>query len=705
MSVFAVIAAALLRAASPAASAAQDAAQRREPVSTGDSARLVGASRVAIEHFLDAWRNAWLASEMDYTGRSASLVVHPGRGYIRDPKASRPEMIDDEEDPLRLYNDALNADRLRALHCHLPDEINRTQFSKRWELSSLRVVPIRSRSTARSMCATWVLGPRPGLAAASRVVDSALTSPRRSAMRQHRALLLDALDRAAAILPGDDFLTGQRVRFLLDQGEVARAREVAAACAAAQSTCLLLRGMLEVERGDIPRADSLFRVVDAMLGADARCNWNRIVALLPPVQRARYEAASCAEQEAINRTFWWLSDPLFAQPGNERWAVHMSRKTWLLLHRAFERDERYNWQAVLGGDAVDEMIVRYGPPDFSAWGYDENDQGHDGYLLVHDSRPSPPYTTAEYTVGRVHSAPEWSAVESPFTAPAGAWTLATPRDSALTAWWPSEHFARSRQMMSFDEGQSASFRRQANVVFATAVHAAMPEIGATLGRRSAVLFLSPGPGDLRAVDRQTPREDGTFVLSAIVEPGPVLVGVESPSPSTGGLDVRTRFGTGLPATLAAIPAGGFAISEPLLLRGTVDPATVGGVDDAIANMRASLTLQGERKLGVYWESYGFRAGDSVDVTVRVARTEQAGALQRVGMALGVADNPNSSVEVRWSEPQLGRTATTLAGPVPVQLRTLQLDLSGLPPGGYVLSVSVAKRGRPAVSSERRFTLR
>lgn len=682
--------------------APESAPAARESVSTVDSLKLVSAARAAITHFLDEWRNAWLASEMDFTGRSAKLV---GNGSIRNPEEPRKDAAVDDEDPILLYNGALNANRLRAIHCHLPSEINRTQF-KAIEIAKLRVVPVRSSATARSMCPTWILGPRAGLAPASRVLDSALTPSRRDDMRARRAALLGILDSSVALLPADDQLTAQRVRFLLDQGDTARVQHAIASCRASSTTCLLLRGIVETDLGRHERAESSFRRVDSALSDAARCEWQSIALLLADAERDRYERTTCDEQAQVNRVFWWLADPMFSQPGNERWTINESRKVWLRLHRAFERDERYNWQLAFGGDAVERMIARYGPPDFSAWGYEQNDMGHDSYLLMHESLPSRPYTTAEYTFDRWQSVPRWPAVVSPFSATPDMWTLETPRDSALRTWWPDEHFARTRQLTAFETGQSVSFRRHDQLLFATAVDASTPELAASLSRRAAVLFLSQGPSHIVPVDEQRPRQDGAFVLSALMPSTPVVVSIESPAPASRGADVRLRFGLRSPPTLSAMSKGDIALSEPLFLRGVADPqASIRNAEDAIANMRATPTLTGERKLGVYWESYGLRDADSVDVAIRIENVDAVNALTRVGAALGVVDDPSRQIEVRWREPRPGQSATTLEGPIPVQMRTVQVDLTPLKPGNYLLSIAMGRRGQGAVRSARAFVIR
>jgi hypothetical protein len=221
-----------------------------------------------------------------------------------------------------------------------------------------------------------------------------------------------------------------------------------------------------------------------------------------------------------------------------------------------------------------------------------------------------------------------------------------------------------------------------------------------------VLYLSTSPDSIFAVDQQKPQEGGVFVLSALAEPRSYLVSIESPAPTPRGDDVRTRFGVSLPPALSSMKQGDIAISDPVFLRSMADPEhTITSAEDAIANMRPTVVFDRERRIGVTWETYGLRAGDTVEVAVSVQRAEKLNAAERLGIRMGVLNDPNSTVEVRWTEPRPDRTTRTLDGPVPVQLRTVQLDLARLPPGDYVLIVAAARRGATPVSSRREFRLR
>src|SRR5947209_15579910 len=70
--------------------------------------------------------------------------------------------------------------------------------------------------------------------------DSAPPEPKR--IREARARLLAALEDAGAALPGDEWILGQRVRYLLEDSEPGRAARVAEQCRAVAWWCEALAG-------------------------------------------------------------------------------------------------------------------------------------------------------------------------------------------------------------------------------------------------------------------------------------------------------------------------------------------------------------------------------------------------------------------------------------------------------------------------------
>jgi hypothetical protein len=107
---------------------------------------------------------------------------------------------------------------------------------------------------------------------------------------------------------------------------------------------------------------------------------------------------------------------------------------------------------------------------------------------------------------------------------------------------------------------------------------------------------------------------------------------------------------------------------------------------------------------MYWETYGISARDTVTIAVTMTGDANISGLRRLGMALSLASDPNRSLSIRWTEPSPEHYTRTLAGPVPVQLRSLMLNISQLAPGPYLLRISVERAGAPIASSQRRVVL-
>jgi hypothetical protein len=194
-------------------------------------------------------------------------------------------------------------------------------------------------------------------------------------------------------------------------------------------------------------------------------------------------------------------------------------------------------------------------------------------------------------------------------------------------------------------------------------------------------------------------------LRALVPVRPTVASFEVPATREGAPDLRTRFGVVPPSALNALRSGERALSDPVLLRAPADGSAIpDDVDGALALMLGGTVLRAAGRLGVYWESYGFDARDSVAVEVRIQPLVDVGTMQRLGIALKLSDDPRRSVSARWQEPQSGRTARSLDLRVPVQVRSVVLDVSRLQPGSYELRVLVGRRASEWVHASRVFRI-
>ncbi len=179
-----------------------------------------------------------------------------------------------------------------------------------------------------------------------------------AAVGRGRERLLRVLDSAARAMPGDDWLAGQRVRYLVDAGRTGEALAAARDCRAVRWWCEALEGFARHAAGDFPGADSAYRSALLDMPADERCRWTDLSAVLAEPLRRRYRRLACEERAAFEARLWWLAQPLLARSGNDRRTEHFARRTMahLLRHAASP-------YGTLGGEDLTELIVRYGWPE------------------------------------------------------------------------------------------------------------------------------------------------------------------------------------------------------------------------------------------------------------------------------------------------------------------------------------------------------
>lgn len=568
---------------------------------------------------------------------------------------------------------------------------------------------IKSETSVFAVCPTWVIGvdvPQAHDEAYS--VDGALVTSKRPYARAARARLISVLDRFARQSPGSSLLNGQLVRLYVDQRDFSGADAVASRCRAPAWWCLALSGYVMALRGSSADADSLYSAMRAAMGPEQRCAWMDVRNILPPADAGRFTAAGCPERLLAVSRLWWLSDPLYRVRGNERLVIHETRRVDITLRSALDSDERYAWDTARGGDALVALIERYGRPTYAGWGGAQTDIGHSDYLRWLLSIAVPPYSSFEYSLDRVHLLPSWEGVSDPFRIRASAWQLAAEgNDGAVTAeWWSQEHVRADRRLVQLPEGQTAMFRRQSTIALATAHVLQHPLARADSARFDVMLLTTASASQVDSLERRIVRGGETVVLQARIPPTPQLVSIEAVGLDGTHVDARTRFGIMPPAPLSAMTAGSIAISDPALIDMQQGTGNMQLPDESLLDqLFASPTLgTGQRRIGVYWETYGVAASDSVTLTVSMAREQEIGSLRRLGMALSLASDPTRSLQIRWTEPNNERNTRTLVGPIPVQLRSIVLNLSQLSPGPYLLTLSIERRGSGVVSSQRRLVL-
>jgi hypothetical protein len=593
--------------------------------------------------------------------------------------------------------------RNTLLHCH-PDGASTSTYSR------VAAYIIESRSGKRAICPSWFpIGFSPPWDE-RRNLDHAIVEPLLPQIRLMRRELIQQLRIGLQVVPGDGWIAGQLVRFSLDQEDTTTALRAVSGCGADPWWCSALRGYLLHVRGFVPEADSVFTAMLGEMPQDVHCEWTDFSLLLPEEERKQYRSFPCAARDTVNAAFWWLSDPAYGDGHNERRAEHYARRVRLALLTGTRYNERWDLRLNEGGDAVREMLLRYGWPSFSWWSGRGGDAGHYGYLGITDSltREHGRFTTAEYTFPRYRMVPSIQAILSPFLSREHHWatTHAAQRyiDPADTLWWPTEHYDRTDGSVVQLFSQQGLFRRDSSALFAMATH--LPELD----------FDTPAGDTLRGwLHRGTSPQDmlrepkalvvgATSTVRAYVGTEPQLLSLELHETNTRGTLARSRFGIRPPRPLAEMRAGEIDISAPVFIRPTAaGESTPRNTEVALARMYASATFRNRSEIGIYWETYGVSERDSVDLTIEVERHENPpGFIRRIGIAMGIARPPRGASTIAWKESQTHSYMRIVSGEVPIQGRVITLNVQALRPGDYTMIVTATRRGGPTASARKEF---
>ena len=474
-----------------------------------------------------------------------------------------------------------------------------------------------------------------------------------------RVLLLERLAKAAAALPGDRWIAGQRVRYLVEDGRASDAVTAATECRAAIAWCASLAGYAFHAAGDFARADSAFSAALAAMPQRERCAWTDIRLLLDGDARKRYERMSCAERAPFEARFWGLSRPLYMLPANDLRTEHFARLTMAELIRTSRYPHQIPW-----GDDSQELLVRYGWE--TGW----------ARTLPSLSSPSDVHVVGQEPTPSLDFVPAPDALAAPDSADASDWALHDPL--AQTRYAP--RYARS--VADLDH-QVAFFRRGADSALVVAAYDATSATGFERDTIAAALAVAApsNPDSARIAGAAATQRRG--VLTLLSTWTPQIVSVEARDSSARRV-ARARSIVRPPSS-----SGRVTISDLLLFD---DPSNLpASLDDAVARARGSLRVNRATPVGVFWEMYGVdTSGESLAYQLTVTR-ERAPWYRRAAEKLGVVER-RAPVQMKWDEPS--------ARPGAARSRALAVDFSTLPEGRYRLELTL-QAGRLTVASASR----
>jgi hypothetical protein len=477
-----------------------------------------------------------------------------------------------------------------------------------------------------------------------------------------RERLVTTLSAASRMIKGDEWLAGQRVRYLVEARRDSAAVAAARQCESSPWWCAALTGLALHRAGDYGAADSAFVEALASMAEMQRCKWTDISLFLEGESAKRYRRLPCSERAGVERRFWWLSQPRYGLGGNDARTEFFARRTMSRLEQQARSGDNMSW----GADA-EEILMRFGWPTW--WSRD-----HPSSI---GASPSPVIVGHGATPSFFFHPSDRLLTSQPAEARPEDWDLKTKRPVARYAPAYAAGLSDLRtQVAVFRRGDSAlvvaSYEHPRDTLFDGG------EIEATL----AVARDESSPATVVRQTR-TGRDPTPLVVNARADA--MLVSLELAAPRRRGF-ARARFGVRLDD---ASSGGRLALSKVLLY--SPDAAAGASLDDVAPHALGAPRAVAGSRVGVYWEIYGIRpAGEPLVVTLTVERVGvgwHMKAAERLGLASKV-----TPLRVRWHE--VPKRDAGFAS------RAITVDLSTLPAGRYRIHLTVVAEDGSTASSER-----
>jgi hypothetical protein len=485
-------------------------------------------------------------------------------------------------------------------------------------------------------------------------------------IRDARARLISLLDSAAALNPSNLWVASQRVRYLSEAGRDRDAIAAAVACTGEGWRCGTLAGFALHEAGDYVRADSAYQAALRAMPTRERCDWEDISLLLDEELLPRYRAQQCGDSTrvAFERRVWWLARPLFSTAANDARTEHYARVT--MSHMLIEAPSAHE-----GGFDQDEreLLLRYSWP--RAWSRAGGGFGGGPSSVVgHEPTPAYPYL------------PNAFVYDNPVNTDSLRWTT---RPGVVHARYAPAYATPLLRL----EHQSALFRRGDSSLVVLAYDLRSDSALARASDVRAALVLTRGDERDATIVRMPDKSRGVITAHSVW--APLLMSAEVTSPTVR-RSARARYGIRPPYAVGVR----VSLSDLLLFEPYGQLPT--SLEEVIPHAMPTLRVRPDRKVGFYWEAYGTNpAGEVMNINVTVAPevTDEPTRAQRLKRALRVWKEAKPvSVQVQDVS---ARGQTTSA-------RAVEVDLSTLPPGSYMVELEVEVANQYRVRAERRIVV-
>lgn len=486
--------------------------------------------------------------------------------------------------------------------------------------------------------------------------------PEPESIARHRAVLLQELGRSTSILPGDDWLNGQLVRYLIEAGLADSAVALATNCRASTHWCRALLGLALHSAGEFEKADSAFsRALEAMNAAD-RCRWEDLGDILPDAIAGAYERLDCGARREAARRLWTLADPSLARPGNDRRTEHFSRHVLSELERTSRSAYATSW-----GQDTHRLVIRYGWP--SHWSRRPPSPGETPGANIVGHEPHPAFSFF----------PAVDALDSFDGLSTSDWRL---DDEEARSRYATAH---ARRVVPLG-GRALRLPHRDSILVVIAIDRFADT---TLGRAGAFVAAVDESGVPQLVDSARAsgmRQEFRMMLAA----RPALAGVELADSAGQVMGLFREFITPLPPG-----KNGALLSDPVLFEAPT--GTESGLDALAGRLLGDAPILRGTTPGLYWEfDRPGSIADTVTWTITVAARDPS-LRTRIARLLRISPGA-SPVHISFTEPVRG-------GGVARVSRSLALDLGRLPRGAYELRIRAATGAGESAESARQIRIR
>ena len=495
--------------------------------------------------------------------------------------------------------------------------------------------------------------------------ETAEPAPELPVVTARRSQFLNELDSLGSRDPNDNWILAQRVRYLVEDGRAAEALNAARACTTGTWWCDVMAGFALHMLGEYERADSVYAVaIDKMLPRD-QCSWNDLSLLLDSDALQSYRRLECGDprRKAFEDRVWWYARTLYLMHGNDSRTEHYARMTMALMLNDSASPHQFGFD-----DDEREMMLRFGWP--TAWmrgGASDPRSGRAFDIISHEPVPAYRYVPAGFVLN------------NPAVSDSADWRLQLP--PVMGRYAPP--YAKVFRAL---QHQKAMFRRGDTALVVVSYDASeFAEFRNT--PLEAAVTVSPA-GEPRAYQSRKAGSDAAGILTVRAPWGPLIMSAEVAAPGKSAV-ARARYGISPPYAVGVR----VSLSDLLFFKpfGTF-PTTA---DEAIPHALPTERVMANEKLGVFWEAYGTDpAGEAMQVSLRVVR-EIAPEGSFFRRALGLAREVTPvSVSVQDLSALGSRTSA----------RALELDISTLPKGAYIVSLEIEVAGQYVVSAEHRIEI-